>query len=298
MEWLNYHHLYYFWMSAREGSIAKASAKLCVSQPTISAQVRALEDGLGERLFERAGRRLELTEAGRLVVRYADEIFLLGKEMRDTLKGRPSSRLPALTVGISDVMPKMVAHRLLSPILQGGDGLRLVCREEKTEALFADLASQRLDALLTDAPLPPGAKVKAFSHLLGRCGIVCFGREPAASRYRKGFPASLDGAPLLLPTENTLLRRDLDRWFDALSVRPSVVGEFDDSALLKVFGQAGAGLFLAPAYVEKEIRAQYRVAVVGRTEDVTESFYLISPERRVKNPAVARLLETARRGFA
>jgi LysR family transcriptional activator of nhaA len=298
MEWLNYHHLYYFWTTAREGSIVKSSGKLFVSQPTISAQIKALEDSLGEKLFERAGRGLEPTEAGRIVMRYAEEIFGLGKEMRDTLKGRPTAKVPTLTVGIADVLPKVVAHRLLRPVLRGFETIRLVCREEKTEALFAGLAAQRLDALLTDAPLPAGSKVKAFSHLLGRSGIAFFARPDLAAGFRKGFPRSLDGAPMLLPTDNTALRRALDQWFDALGLRPRVVGEFEDSALMKVFGQEGAGVFMGPSFVEKEIRAQYRAAVIGRTEEVSESFYVISPERRVKNPAVMKLVEAARKGLA
>src|SRR5690606_8696538 len=207
MEWMNYHHLYYFWVSAREGSIVKSSAKLCVSQPTISAQIKALEKSLGERLFERVGRRLELTEAGHIAMRYADDIFALGKEMRDTLKGRPTAKAPTLSVGISDVMTKAVVHNLLLPVLAGIEVIRLVCREDTTDTLIADLAAQRLDVLLTDAPLPPGSKVKAFSHLLGESGISFFALADMAARLRRGFPAGLDGEPMLVPTENTSLRR-------------------------------------------------------------------------------------------
>jgi len=297
MEWMNYHHLYYFWVSAREGSIVKSSAKLCVSQPTISAQIKALEKSLGERLFERVGRRLELTEAGHIAMRYADDIFALGKEMRDTLKGRPTAKAPTLSVGISDVMTKAVVHNLLLPVLAGIEGIRLVCREDTTDTLIADLAAQRLDVLLTDAPLPPGSKVKAFSHLLGESGISFFAPADMAARLRRGFPAGLDGAPMLVPTENTSLRRTLDQWLEEKGLRPRIVGEFEDSALLKVFGQHGAGVFMGPTYVEKGIRDQYRVAVVGRTDEMKERVYAISPERRVKQPAVAKMLE-ASRGWA
>lgn len=297
MEWMNYHHLYYFWVSAREGSIVKSSAKLCVSQPTISAQIKALEESLGDRLFERVGRRLELTEAGHIAMRYAEDIFALGKEMRDTLKGRPTAKAPTLAVGISDVMTKAVVHSLLLPVLAGIEGIRLVCREDRTDTLIADLAAQKLDVLLTDAPLPPGSKVKAFSHLLGESGISFFARADTAARLKRGFPAGLDGAPMLVPTENTSLRRALDQWLEEKGLRPRIVGEFEDSALLKVFGQHGAGVFMGPSYVEKEIRDQYRVAVAGRTEEMKERFYVISPERRVKQPAVAKMLE-ASRGWA
>lgn len=297
MEWLNYHHLYYFWVSGREGSIVKSSEKLFVSQPTISAQIKALEDSLGEKLFERVGRRLELTATGHIVMRFADEIFALGKEMQDTLKGRPTGKMPTLQVGISDVVPKMVAHRLLRPALRAFSGVRLVCREEKAENLFAGLATQSLDVLLTDAPLPAGAKVKAFSHLLGECGIVFFAHPEIAASLKKGFPGNLDGAPILVPTANTTMRRALDTWFEQRKLAPRIVGEFEDSALMKVFGQDGVGLFAGPAFVEKDIKAQYGVVAVGRTDEVVERFYAISPERRVKHPVVARLLEEGRKGL-
>lgn len=297
MEWLNYHHLYYFWVSAREGSIVKSSAKLFVSQPTISAQIKALEESLGERLFDRVGRRLELTETGRIVMGFADEIFALGKEMQDTLKGRPTGKIPALHVGISDVVPKIVAHRLLRSALRTFGGVRLVCREENAEDLFTGLATQGLDVLLTDAPLPAGSKVKAFSHLLGECGLVFFAHPETAAALKKGFPGNLDGAPMLVPTGNTTLRRALDGWFEQRKLSPRIVGEFEDAALMKVFGQDGVGVFPGPAYVEKDIKSQYGVVAIGRTEEVVERFYAISPERRVKHPVVAKLLEEGRKGL-
>lgn len=296
MEWLNYHHLYYFWVSAKEGSIVKSSARLFVSQPTISAQIKALETSLGEKLFLRAGRKLELTEAGHIAMRYAEEIFGLGKEMQDTLKGRPSAKRPGLHVGISDVVPKMVAHRMLRPVLHAFKDIRLICREDRTEGLFGELASHRLDVLLTDSPLPVGSTLKAFSHLLGESGVVFFA-HPRLADYRKRFPASLDGAPMLLPTSNTSLRRNLDRWFEEHALQPHIVGEFEDDALLKVFGQDGIGIFAGPAFIENDIKAQFGVVPIGRTEEVTERFYAISPERKVKNPIVAKLLESARKGL-
>lgn len=296
MEWLNYHHLYYFWVSAKEGTIVKSSARLFVSQPTISAQIKALEESIGEKLFQRAGRKLELTEAGHIAMRYAEEIFGLGKEMQDTLKGRPSAKRPALQVGISDVVPKMVAHRILRPVLQAYKDIRLICREDRTESLFGELASHRLDVLLTDSPLPTGSTVKAFSHLLGESGVVFFA-HPRLSEYRKRFPASLDGAPMLLPTTNTSLRRALDKWFEEHALKPQIVGEFEDAALLKVFGQDGIGIFAGSGFIENDIKAQFGVVPIGRTDEVTERYYAISPERKIKNPVVARLLESARKGF-
>ncbi len=298
MEWLNYHHLYYFWISAREGSIVKSSEKLFVSQPTISAQIKALEDSLGEKLFERVGRRLVLNEAGHIAMKYAEDIFGLGKEMRDTLKGRPSAKLPMLSVGISDAMSKLVAYRLLKPIQQGPEIIRLICREDRTENLIAGLGAQKLDLLLTDAPLPPGSKVKAFNHLLGESGVTFFGTAELTAKFKRGFPGSLQGAPLLCPADNTSLRRGLDRWLEAEKIQPQIVGEFEDSALMKVFGQHGSGLFMGPTYVEAEIRAQYKVSVIGRTNAVKEQFYAISPERKIKQPAVAKILSASPLGGA
>lgn len=293
MDWLNYHHLYYFWISAREGSIVKSSEKLFVSQPTISAQIKALEDSLGEKLFDRAGRRLVLNEAGHIAVKYAEDIFGLGKELRDTLKGRPSSKVPVLSVGISDSLSKLVAYRLLKPVLQGIDGIRLVCREDRTENLIAGLAAQKLDLLLTDAPLPSGSKVKAFNHLLGESDVSFFAAPELAAKFKRGFPGSLVGAPFLCPVEHTTLRRSLDRWLESKGIQPRIVGEFEDSALMKVFGQHGTGIFTGPTYVEAEIRNQYKVSLVGRTDGVKEQFYAISPERKVKQSAVAKILEAS-----
>jgi LysR family transcriptional activator of nhaA len=294
MEWLNYHHLLYFWLVAREGSVTRASEQLGLAQPTVSGQLKALEDALGERLFTRAGRRLVLTEVGSLVYRYAEEIFTLGRELQDTLKDRPSGRPLRFTVGVADVVPKLIAHRLLAPALALPGAVHLVCREDRPERLLAELAAHALDLVLADAPVPPGARVKAYSHLLGETPIAFFGSAALAAAHRRGFPRSLDGAPLLLPTENTSLRRALEQWLDHEGIRPRVVGEFEDSALLKVFGQAGLGLFPAPALIEPQLRAQHGVRLVGRTAGVRERFYAISAERRVKHPAVVAITTAAR----
>lgn len=297
MDWLNYHHLLYFWTVAREGSIARACDSLHLSQPTISAQIRALEKALKVKLFERRGRGLAMTETGRLVYRYADEIFGVGRELQDTLKGRKVGLPLRLAVGIVDAMPKRVAYHLLEPALRLAEPVRLSCSEGKPEALLGELALQNLELVLSDAPLGVGAKVRAYSHQLGECGVSILGTLDLAEAYRDPFPASLDGAPMLLPTDNTTLRRSLDHWLDARGIRPVVVGEFEDSALLKAFGQAGVGLFPVPSVIEEEVQRQYGVEFVGRLEAVRERFYVITAERRLKHPAVVAISEAARHEF-
>lgn len=294
MEWLNYHHLLYFWTVVREGGVSKAAAQLRLAQPTISGQLRVLEDQLGEKLFHRVGRRLELTETGRVVYRYADEIFSLGRELMDAVRGRPTGRPLVLTVGIADVLPKLITYRLIEPALRIAEPVRLVCREGKSDRLLAELATHELDVVLSDAPIGPSTKIKAFNHLLGECGLTIVGTRTLAARHRRGFPRSLDGAPWLLPTENTSLRRALDQWFQAQQIRPRVVSEFEDSALLKAFGERGAGLFPVPSAIENEVRRQYHVAVVGRIPQITERFYAISVERRLTHPAVVAISHAAR----
>ncbi|GIW88581.1 MAG: transcriptional activator NhaR [Isosphaeraceae bacterium] len=296
MDWLNYHHLLYFWTVAREGSITKACERLHLAQPTISAQIRSLEKSLGEPLFERQGRRLVLTEVGRLVYRYADEIFTLGRELRDTIKGRPSGGRPLrLRVGVADALPKQVVYRLLEPALRLDQSLQIICYEGKPEPLVAELALHALDIVLSDTPLGPGAKVRAFSHQLGECGITIMGTPKLIAQLSGPFPDCLHDAPMLLPTDNTTLRHSLEPWFDSLGIRPRVVAEFEDTALLKVFGQAGLGLFVIPSVIETEVCRQYGVEVVGRTEALRERFYAISIERKLKHPAVVAISEAARR---
>jgi LysR family transcriptional activator of nhaA len=294
MEWLNYHHLLYFWTVAKEGSIARACETLRLAQPTISGQLRLLEDTLGEKLFVRRGRGLVLTEVGQVVYRYADEIFGLGRELQDVLKGRPRGRPLRLHVGISDLLPKLIAYRILQPALALPEQVQLVCDEDTPERLLAELAEHRLDVVLSDAPITATVRVKAFNHLLGTSGITLFAAPNLAVRYRKNFPACLDGAPFLLPIEGATLRRSLEQWFDAAGIRPNVVGEFKDRALMKTFGQGGAGLFAGPVAIEKEVREHYKVSVVGRVDAVVERFYAISIERKLKHPAVVAISEAAR----
>lgn len=298
MEWFSYQHLYYFLVVAREGSIIKACKRLHLSQPTVSAQIRALEAALGEELFRRVGKRLELTEEGLLAVRYAEDIFAMGQEFLDTLKGRPTGRRPILRVGVVDVIPKAVIRDILAPVFDGFEGMRLICREEKADVLFAELALQKLDILITDAPLGPGAKVKAFSHLLGDSGLSFFAPSRLAGKLRKSFPHSLDGTPMLVPMDNTVIRRSLDQWLDGNKIKPLVIGEFQDSALLDAFGTGGKGVFVSPTVGEKEVLGRHGVAVVGRIREIREQFYIISPEKKVKHPAAAFILEAARKLFA
>lgn len=294
MEWLNYQHLLYFWTVAREGSVSRACQRLSLAQPTISGQLRVLESALGEKLFMRAGRNLVLTDVGQVVYRYAEEIFSLGSELLDTLKGRPTGRPLRLAVGIADSVPKLIAYRLLAPALALPEPVHLICNEDRPERLLAELSIHQLDLVLSDAPVSSAVRVRAFNHLLGECGVSFFAATPLAAGYRRKFPASLDGAPFLLPSDNSTLRRALDQWFDSQHIRPKIVGEFQDSALLKVFGQAAVGVFVAPTVIENEVRRQYGVSMVGRVESIIERFYAISVERKLKHPAVVAISETAR----
>jgi LysR family transcriptional activator of nhaA len=294
VEWLNYHHLLYFWTVAKEGSIARASEKLRLTQATISAQISAFERTLGEKLFNRVGRRLVLTETGRMAFRYADEIFTLGREFMDTLKGRPTGQPLRFRVGVADVLPKPIAQRLLEPAFQIAQPLRVMCHEGKTDALLAQLILHELDLVLTDSGVGSGIKVKAFNHLLGECGLSIFGAAKLAAQYRRHFPRSLDGAPFLLPTDNTAMRRSLNQWFDHEKIQPLIIGEFEDSALLKVFGQLGKGLFAAPSAIDSEVEEQYGVQLVGRLAHIRERFYAISVERKLKHPAVIAICESAK----
>jgi LysR family transcriptional regulator, transcriptional activator of nhaA len=293
--WLNYHHLLYFWLVAKEGGLAPASEQLKLAQSTVSGQIRSLEQSLGEKLFVRTGRRLALTEIGRVVYRYADEIFSTGRELQDVLRGQAAGRPQTLVVGIADVVPKRVARALLDPALHLESPVRLVCREDRPERLLAALAVHELDVVLTDAPVPANVRVKAFNHELGECGVTFLAAGALARAHRVNFPASLDGAPVLLPTDNTSLRRSLDHWFDARGLRPNVVGEFEDSALLMAFGQTGLGIFPVPAVIAREVRAREGVETVGEAAGVRERYYAVSVERRLKHPAVLAVSQAAKK---
>lgn len=294
MEWLNYHHLLYFWTVAKTGSITKAAAELRLAQPTISAQLRTFEESLGEKLFQKAGRHLELTEVGRVVYGYADEIFSLGRELSDVLKGRPIGRPARFVVGISDIMPKLAVYRILEPTLRMAAPVHLVCYEDRPDKLLLQLAAHELDLVLTDTPAQPGVRVRVFSHLLGSSPIALFAAPALAARYRTDFPARLDGAPFLMPIQDSAARRALDEWLEEQNIRPVVIGEFQDRALLNVFGQAGAGIFAVPSVVEAQVRKYYRVSLIARLDSAKEDFYAISAERKIKHPAVAAISASAR----
>lgn len=294
MDWLNYHHLYYFWTVARTGSVTKASTELLLAPPTVSAQIKRLEDSLGEKLFERSGRRLVLSEAGQLAYRYADEIFSVGREMQDALKGRPTGRPAKLLVGVADVLPKIIVHQLLEPAFHLPEPVQLICREDPPDRLLADLATQGMDLVLTDSPMSPSMRVRAFNHLLGECGVAFYGERQLAARYRRNFPHSLNGAPVLLPTESAVLRAELDQWFQSNGVRPRVVGEFDDFSLARTFGEKGLGVFASPLVLDREMRRRYGLVRLARVEGIQAQFYGISVEKRLKNPAVVAICEAAR----
>ena len=295
MEWLNYHHLLYFWMVVRTGSVSAASAELRLAPPTISVQIRRLEEQLGEKLLRRSGRRLLPTEMGQAVFRYADEIFSLGGELLDMVRGRPTHRPMKLIVGVVDVMPKFIAHWLIEPALRLGERVRIVCREASPEQLLAQLSLQSLDVVLSDAPIGPGVSVRAYNHLLGETGVSFLGNARLAQTHRRRFPKSLHGAPILLPATNTAIRRSIDQWLETADIRPDIVGEFEDSELLWEFGGAGDGIFPVPTVLERHLTRLHRVKVVGRTDAVRGRFYAISVERRLKHPAVVAICETARR---
>lgn len=298
MEWLNYHHLYYFWTVARLGSVTAAAAELRVAQPTVSGQIHALEQSLGRKLFARAGRGLALTPTGETVFRYAGEIFTLGRELQDTLQGRAIGVPARFVVGVSDALPSRVAFRILAPALSLPTPVHLVCRQDRTDRLVADLALHTLDLVLADAPIGPGGPVRAFNHPLGECGVVFAASAELAASHRRRFPRSLDGAPMILPGGNSALRRALEQWFVAQELRPRVVAEIDDSALRKSFAQSGAGIVALPAVAEDELLRHYELARVGATDGVRERFYALSLERRLKHPAVLAICSAARGSLA
>jgi LysR family transcriptional regulator, transcriptional activator of nhaA len=292
---LNYHHLLYFWMVAKEGGITQASKVLHLAHPTISGQIRRLEDTLGEPLFVRKGRALVLTETGRVVFRYADEIFSLGQQLVDTVKGRAGGQQLRLVVGVSDVLAKSIVHRILEPAFRLEDKVRVICRENRSaEAFLGELAVHAIDVILSDTPAGPGTPVKTFSHPLGECGTSLFAAPAVARKIRRGFPRSLDGVPVLLPSSDSTFRRAINEWFESHDLRPEVIAELDDGALASIFGEAGLGVFAVPDVIEAEIRARYRVELVGRVKAIRQRFYAISVERKIRHPAVVAICEVAR----
>jgi LysR family transcriptional activator of nhaA len=297
MAHLNLKHLRYFWAVASHGSIARASAILHLTPQTISGQLRELEDQIGAKLFAKSGRSLSLTETGRLVFAYADDMFRISDELQDVLAGRTPGGGLTLNVGIAMVVPKLLAHRVLAPALRMSEPVQLKCFEKPLVDLLADLSVHKLDLVLADSPLNPALNIRAYNHFLGESPIAFFAAADMAARYREDFPRSLNAATMLMPTSSSALRRALDFWLDREQLKPIVVAEIEDRALMKAFGEAGAGIFTAPQAVEKDVLVKYAVEVIGRTDEIKERLYVISAERRIKHPAVSMITEAARSGL-
>lgn len=294
---INFKHLHYFWVVAREGSIASASEILHLTPQTISGQLSLLEKSISSSLFERKGRGLVLTETGRMAYSYADEIFSLGQELGDVLRGTSAGTPVEFRVGIMDGIPKTIAYKLLEPALKLDHEITIVCNEGSIEQLLANLSIHKLDMILADMPLTSAWSIKAYNHELGDSGLSCFASPSLASQFKKGFPNSLNQAPMLLPTDNSTIRRSINQWLTDNDLYPLIVGEFDDSALMKSFGQAGVGLFFLPSIIEQEICKQYQVKVIGRVSEIREKLYAISAERKIRHPAVAAVCDEARHHF-
>lgn len=294
---LNFKQLHYFLSVAKAGSITRAAEQLHLTPQTLSGQISKLEEALGTDLFKRVGRGLELTAAGKAAISHADEIFQIGKELEAMLRGRMEGKEVPFRVGVADAVPKSVAYRLLAPALQLVEPVRLVCHEDKMEPLFAELAVHHLDLVIADRPLPTELHVRGYNHALGRSGVALLATPVLAEHYRERYPLSLERAPILLPSAGTAVRAALERWLRERELEPHVVGEFDDSALMKAFGQAGAGLFPVPAVVAEEVCSQYRVEVVGHLEKASVSYYAISLQRRLSHPAMIAVSTAARTGL-
>ena len=291
---INYKHLRYFWSVAKEGGVARASERLNLTPQTISGQITVLENYLGVVLFNRVGRNLELTETGRLILSYADEIFSLGGELEEVIHQLPQDRPHLFRVGVVDVVPKSITHRILQPALHMPEPVRMICRESTLDTLLAELTIHRLDLVLADRPIPPTISTRGFSHKLGECSVSFFATEQLIKSFTGDFPACLNDAPVLLPSKGTQLRSSIDQWLNKHHIHPRIVAEFDDSALMKVFGQEGAGVFIAPAVIEAEVEWQYQVAAIGRVDEVKEHFYAITVERRITHPVISVVMNAAR----
>jgi LysR family transcriptional activator of nhaA len=295
MRHLNYSHLLYFHTVAKEGSVTKASQTLHLTPQTISGQLKLLEDSIGKPLFDRIGRGLVLTETGRAVNQYADAIFSLGTELSQWLSSQADTPGGTLNVGIVNSIPKLIAHEILHTTLDLNPPLKMVCKEDTLQDLLGDLAIHKLDLVLSDRQIPIGFNVKAFNHQLGESTISFYASDELASQYEGDFPASLDGAPMLMPMSGSALRRSLNSWLDQAGLVPRIVAEFDDSALLKAFGESGAGIFAAPDAIKQQLQHTYHVRKLGSADSVTENYYAISPERVLKQPAILRITQAARK---
>lgn len=291
---LNYKHLHYFVSVAREGGIIRAAERLHLAPQTLSVQIAQLEERIGVLLFNRTGRRMELTTTGKLALSYAEEIFQTGAELEEILHHGGEEAFVTFRVGISDVVPKFVAYRLLAPVLDQPETVRLVCQEDRLERLLADMAIHRLDMVLADRPMPPGTQIKGYSHPLGESPVTLMAAPALARRLQGQFPHSLEGEPLLLPGKDSALRGALPRWLERQGIAMRVVGEFDDSALMKAFGEGGAGLFPSATASVPDVVAHYQVEQIGVIEEIRERYFLISPERRLTHPAARVVSEHAR----
>lgn len=296
-EWLNYHHLHYFWRIAREGSLTRAARGLRLTHSTLSTQLKALEDFLGAPLFERQGRKLALTPFGADVASRAEEIFHAGREIVDLARGRGEGRRAELRVGALPALPKSVVCRLLEPALAVGGHRLGAMRHDSIERLVEDLIAGKLHLVLTDAPAPASGSHKVFSHLLGESDVLLYGTVALARRWRKGFPASLDGAPLLLPAAGTSLRRLVDRWLVERGIKVEIEGEFEDAAMMRAFGLRGRGLFPVRAALQAELDDRDEVVRIGTLRGIHERYYAVTADRRVRHPAVAALIEAARQNL-
>jgi len=291
---LNYNHLFYFYAVATEGSIIKASARLNLTPQTISGQITSFEDQIGVNLFDRKNKTLHLSEMGQLIYSYAEEIFQLGDEIKYILKRKQPAQWHTFTVGITDVIPKVLAHQLLAPVLKMNERVRLICQEGDQNSLLADLSVNKIDCILTDQPLQLGNHVKAYNHLLVESGFTFFAEEALFSNNNKEFPQSLSDFPWLMQSKKSAVRTRLSSWLEKQNISPNIVAEFDDSALMKSFGQAGFGIFSSPTLIEKYVADKYDVKIIGRTEEIQEHYYIISPERRLKHPAIIEIVNAAK----
>ena len=289
MDWLNYHHLRYFWVVAKEGSLARAAELLRVSQPSISGQIRELETALGQRLFKKEGRRNALTEAGRMVHRYAEEIFSLGGELMNAVNERPTESALRLHVGLTDSFPKLVGNEILKPVFSLGRAVQVICREGKPEDLIAQLAAHRLDIVLADEPPSSSVNIRVYDHRLGTTGCLFCASRKLATKLKPGFPKSLDGAPALLPAENAPLRRAAETWLRDRGVKPRVVAEFEDPALMKVMAAEGRGFIVLPVASSGVAMKRYGLQVFGRADDCRVSFHAFTAERKIEHPAVTAI---------
>ena len=294
MRHLNYNHLLYFWTVAREGSITRASEVLHITPQTISGQLKLLEETIGDPLFQRHGRGLILTDTGQVVNIYAEEIFSLGSELSQRLQNKEPGGKIELNVGVVFSIAKLITYRILEPVLESSESIRVICWEGNLEKLLSDLAIHKLDLVLSDRPMPTGLSVKAYNHILGESKVSFFAQKRKAKYYKNKFPQSLNDAPVLMPVKTNVLRRSLDDWFDQIEVTPNIIAEFDDSALLKAFGSAAVGVFPSPNVIKEEVEHMYHASVIGTVDDLNETYYAISPERKLKHPGVMRITEEAR----